>query len=112
MLHKFYIRCFYSACWKCWGNSNSKYPNISETQRDKIILDALENLSEREKRFITIRFPLYLENDPNGVVNLKCHKELLKTFNMNLTKREKYKNQIRAKIIRNILKSLTQIHKK
>lgn len=101
MLNNFYIRCFWTAYRNCKNESINILP-ISHFKREEIILEAVDKLSEKEKTFITMLNPLFLEDDPNGVVSLKCERELSNAFSMNKTKRKNFKNQIRAKIIRNI----------
>lgn len=95
-MNNFYNELFLIACRETLV-SPEDVPN-----RDAIILNSINKLSDKQKDFIIMLKPPYLENDPDGKYSMSYVRHVRDVFRMSKNELYKYKREIKHNIINNM----------
>ena len=98
-MNDFYTRLFFIAC------RETKISPTDISNRNAIINQAINKLSEKDEAFITMLKPIYLETDPNGKYSMSYNRKTCDAFRMNKNEVRKYKHEVKHKLIE-IMKSI------
>lgn len=102
-MNPFYLKIFDIAC----KHASATEDDISN--KEKIILTALDKISSNDRNFICMLKPVYSDYDPNGIISMSYVKTIVATTQMNPKNIRDRKEKIRKELINQIIALLSPI---